>query len=356
MAHLPKEISKQQTLSILPLELFLHVLDQLVGARDSLQPVAHRPSDTKSKTLRSLTLVSRSIHLIASKYLYAYCIHLDNHASCNLFRRTLGLDVLHHSRASRFAKLGRNNHLFAIRETPQYITSAFISPIGTQRDGDTASPIRIRQVIDLCNMIGLTLKRLVMNLQPMCTATSDTEAVGRHFHENNMALSMPHLEELVTSHNVLDLFTVAPRSLKRLAVTLQEVNDARMKSCFSMSSLEMLVYLRPPELSAQDIDSIFSSYQGRGLDVILVDVNSNHRTPTGTRDWGDDDAIKIWEVDVPTSFYGDENELVLCNDFVWTHGENGTLWNQSKRRMASWAEIRRRLEGPVHMIMDGSTS
>jgi hypothetical protein len=356
MAHLPKEISTQQAISILPLELFLHVLDQLVGARDSLQPVAYRPSDTKSKTLRSLTLVSRSIHLIASRYLYAYCIHLNNHASYDLFRRTLGLDVLHRSQASRSTKLDHNNHLFAVRETPQYITSAFISPIGTRRASAIPPPVRVRQVIDLCNIIGLTLKRLVMNLLPMCTATSDTEAVGRRFHENNIALSMPHLEELVTSHDILDFFTVAPPNLKRLAVTYRGVNDVRMKFCFSMSSLEMLVYLRPPELSAQDIDSIFSSYKGTGLDVILVDVNSNHRTPTGTRDWGGDDVVKIWEVDVPTSFYGDEDELILCDDFVWAHGENGTLWNQNKRRMASWAEIRRRLDGPVHMIMDGFTS
>jgi hypothetical protein len=128
-----------------------------------------------------------------------------------------------------------------------------------------------------------------------------------------------------------------------------------MDFCFSTSSLQTLVFLRPPELLPSDIDLIFSSYKGESLDVMLVDVNSNHRTPIGTRSWAGDDAVRIWEVDVPTSFYGDEDELVLCDDYIWSHGVQGSLWCQSKRRMASWEEIQRRLAGPVHFIMDSAS-
>jgi hypothetical protein len=164
---------------------------------------------------------------------------------------------------------------------------------------------------------------------------------------------MPHLEELVASYNVLDYFPYAPPNLNRLAITFQELKDTQVDFCFSTSSLQTIVFLRPPELTASDIDLIFSSYKGKSLDVMLIDVNSNHRTPTGTRTWNDDDAVRVWEIDVPTSFYGDEDDLILSDDYIWTHGVQGTLWSQSKRRMASWADIQRRLAGPVHIIADG---
>ena len=58
----------QQGFAKLPLELFLTVLDQLVGTRNGqLQPVAYEPSGIVTKTLRALTLVSRSTYLIATK-------------------------------------------------------------------------------------------------------------------------------------------------------------------------------------------------------------------------------------------------------------------------------------------------
>jgi hypothetical protein len=98
---------------------------------------------------------------------------------------------------------------------------------------------------------------------------------------------------------------------------------------------------------------LFAVHTSRNLDIVLVDVNSNHGTPTRARDWGEDDAVRIWEVDVPVSFYGDDSELVVCDDWIWTHAVRGSLWGCEKRRMVAWRDIERRLAGPVHMIVDG---
>lgn len=128
---------------------------------------------------------------------------------------------------------------------------------------------------------------------------------------------MPNLDELVASYNILDYFPYAPPKLKRLALPVQEQKEIQIDFCFSTSGLQTLVLLRPLELRSADIDLIFSSYKGKSLDLIFVDVNSNHRTPIGTRSWKDEDTVRIWEADVPTSFYGDEDELMLCDNYIW---------------------------------------
>lgn len=344
---------KPQGFSVLPLELFLNVLDQLIATSGSLQSIAFGPASHITRTLRALTLVSRNIYTIATRYLYSYCLYLNSCTNYTRLRRTLGLNLGYHPQALKYGEAGRNDELFA--NTPRYITSAFISPMKSDKDCNATPMVRLPQVIDLCKTIGSTLKRLALDLQPIYASASEVEQVRPHLSENNIFLHMPNLEELVASFNVLDYFPYAPPNLKRLAITFQELKDTQLDFCFSTSSLQTLVFIRPTELLSSDIETVFTSYKGHSLDVILVDVNSNHRTPAGTRTWNSDDTVKIWELDVPTSFYGDEDELILCDDFIWTHGVSGALWSQSKRRMASWAEIQRRLAGPVHLIMDGGS-
>jgi hypothetical protein len=214
--------------------------------------------------------------------------------------------------------------------------------------------VRLPQIIDLCNIIGSTLRRLVLDMQPVYSPPSEIESVRLSQKDKNIFLQMPNLEELVASYDVPDYFRLPPPNLKRLAITIQDLHAVAMTFCFSVSSLQTLVILRPVELSAADINSLFSTYKGQSLDVILVDVNSNHRTPKGTRDWIAGDTVRIWEADVPTSFYGDDNDLILCDNWIWTHAVKGTLWTQDNRRMASWSEIQRRLAGPVHHVIDNN--
>ena len=344
----------QRGFSKLPLELFLNVLDQLVGTRDGRQPVAYEPSSIITKTLRALTLVSCNTYLIATRYLYSYCLYLDSCTTYARFRRTLGLNLGHHPQTLRYGEAGRNDRLFAEAQVLRNITSIFISPVEVQRliEENYTPLVRLPQVIDLCSLIGPTLKRLALDLSPIYATPSEVEQIRPHVTENNVFAHMPHLEELIISYDVLNYFRHPPPNLKRLAITAQELTDLEVAFCLKIPSLQTLVMMRPLELAAKDIDVMFRSYNGKSLDTILIDVNSNHRTPKETRSWKDTDAVRIWEVDVPVSFYGDEDEIVLCDNWIWTHGVKGTLWSQDKRRMASWEEIERRLAGPVHTIVD----
>jgi hypothetical protein len=163
----------------------------------------------------------------------------------------------------------------------------------TDKDGKAMPLVRLPQIIDLCSTIGRTLKRLALDFQPVYAVASEIELMRPHISENNIFLHMPQLEELIASYDVLDYFSSPPPNLRRLAVTFQDLKDTQIDFCFATSSLETLFFLRSPELVAADIDLIFSAYKGKSLDVVLVDVNSNHQTPEGTRSWSDDDIVRI---------------------------------------------------------------
>ncbi|CAA9964588.1 hypothetical protein PTMSG1_07947 [Pyrenophora teres f. maculata] len=354
MSHGPDWMHGQPVFGTLPPELFLVVLDQLVGTRDSQQPVAYEPSNAITKTLHALTLVSRSTYLVASKYLYSNCLYLDSCKSYACFRRTLGLNLGYHPQALEYGESGRNDRLFAQASIPRYITSLFASPaeVQGQKSPERTPLVRLPQVIDLCSTIGTTLKRLALDLSPVYVPLSEAICISPHVSQNNIFIHMLALEELIISYDVLDYFRYPPPNLKRLAVTTQSVRNLEVDFCLSISSLRMFVFMRPPRLKAEHIDTVFKAYKGTSLDVVLVDVNSNHKTPTGTRNWNDEDTVRIWEADVPVSFYGDDDDVVLCDNWIWTHGVKGTLWTQEKRRMTSWEEIERRLAGPVHTIVN----
>jgi hypothetical protein len=355
MAIITKELRLQRAFSRLPLELFLNVLDQLLGTSDGTHPIAYEQSNAITKTLRALTLVSHNTYLIASRYIYSKCIYLDSCTSYTRFRRTLGLNLGNHPQALQYGEAGRNDELFTEAEIARHITSVFISPAEVQRsiDGKTTPLVRLPQIIDLCGAIGHALKRLALDFGPIHATPSQVEMIRPHISENNIFLNMPALEELIVSYHVTSYFRFPPPNLKRLAITAQALGDIELDFVFSITSLEMLVFLRPTELNTLDIDALFDAYKGKSLDIVLVDVNSNHRTPREIRSWKNDDTVRVWEADVPVSFYGDDDELILCDNWIWTHGVNGTLWTQEKRRMASWEEIERRLAGPVHTIVDG---
>lgn len=346
MKPLPVSNARTNTFGSLPVELFLDILDQLVRTPDGRLPVAFEPSHPATKALRALTLVSRTAYLCASRYLYANCVYLSNVTEHSNFRRTLGLDLGFHPLALEYGQAGRNEELYVEADIPRHVTSIFMSPEKTESCGMTPR-IRLPQVIDLCLAVGPTLKRLAIDFSPVYVPTSEQVRMKPFCSSRNIFIHMPNLEELVCSYHTSDYFRYPPPNLKRLAMTANEMEPSHLDFFFMTSSLEMLFIIRPKRLKAEHIDEFFNRYTGSHIDVVLVDVNNNHRTPRSTRDWSPDDRVTIWEADAPTSFYGDEEDLIVSDEWIWTHGVRGDLWDQQKRRMRSWREVQRSLVEPT---------
>ncbi|KAF2109370.1 hypothetical protein BDV96DRAFT_604711 [Lophiotrema nucula] len=348
--HMHAQMQIQQAFPPLPNELFLQVLDTIANnfGHDGgyNQRIAIPPSDLVTKTLRALTLTSRTIYLLASEYLYSRCLYLDNCRSYSRFRRTFGLHLGNHPDALEYGQAGRNEALFAQAQISRHITSLFLSPHKSEKCGRNTPMIRLAQIIDLCNVVAPTLKKLALDMQPVYAPTSEVRLLSPHVKENNIFLGMTQLEELVCSFDTMDYFPYPPLNLKRLAITMQGLTDIMKTFVFSIPSLEQLIFLRPEEFEASEINEWFDKVRGRHhLDIVLVDVNANHRTPEGTRDWTPEDRVRVWEVDVPKSYYGDADDLELCDGWIWNHAVAGTLWTQAKRRMECWSEIQGRIGG-----------
>ena len=350
------ELGSARPFSILPPELFLNILDQLVGSYNGQLPIAYAPSNPVTKVLRALTLVSRATYIVASRYLYSYCVHLHNCTSYARFRRTQGLTLRCGPASFRVGEPGRNDELSDQARFRRQITSMFVSPRHEDQDGQSTPMIRLPYVIDLFQSIGTTLKRLALDLQPLHAPHREVSLMKLHTRESSIFINMPVLEELIISYDVLDYFRFPPPGLKRLAITAQGLTELQEDFYRLLPYLQQFVFLRPPAMTATHINRWMDLYTGKSLDIILVDVSANHATPPGTRVCDDEDNVKIWEVDVPTSFYGDDDDLILCDNYIWTHAVNGTLWTEDKRRMASWADIEKRLAGPVHSVVDNVPS
>lgn len=348
----PEADRSHKAFSSLPIELFLHVLDQLVATRDGTRPIAHAPSDSIGKTLRALAQVSRDIYPVASRYLYAYCLYLGTCTGYARFRRTLGLHLGSHPQALGYGQAGRNEKLFLEADILRHISSVFISPYVEEVEGDIPPRVRLPQVIDLFNTIGPTLRRLVMDLEPIYAPASEVERIKPHISTNNVFGSMVSLEELVCSYDTTDYFPYPPPNLKRLAITQAGMDDPLLRFTSSIPKLQTVFILRNPDMDAMDIEQILTEAPPRTtspystpLDIVLVSVYANHRTPEATRDWTPEDTVRFWEIDVPKGYYEDvDDDMILCDSWIWEHAVRGTLFKQEKRRMKSWNQIQKELE------------
>ncbi len=360
-------VSAESAFSTLPIELFLYVVDHLVeSATPHYQPVAFPPNHPTTKALLALTRVSRTIYPLASKYLYANCIYIDE-INFARFYRTLGTYL---GQGPQDMKSGRNQDLWNHVDVVRYIKQAFIWS-GDEDSGNdlVAASTQLPHVMGYFDAIGSHLKRLVLilsckHIDSMRNRASMKEIWGSGSNSSsseNTLGSLASLEELVVNFDITYLFSTPPKHLKRLCSTDHGVSDAASSSSFAISSLRTLIFLRPLDLKATDIESWFSTYAGQGLDIILVEVNTNHQTPTQTRSWKEDDEVRVWEIDVPTSFYGDDEDYVLCERWIWDHARDGSMWEAEKRRMRDWEEVKKRLEktgygAGVHTSFDISQS
>lgn len=166
IAHTVSEANPQRAFFVLPLELYLNVLDQLVASVDGLQPISYEPSHAITKALCNLALVSRSTSPVASRYLYTYCFCLNNYTNLSLLWRTSDLRLAKSPQViSHATEPIRDDHLFP--EMSRFITSAFVSPLETERDSSAMPLIRLPRVIGLCKAIAQNPKRLALDLQPL---------------------------------------------------------------------------------------------------------------------------------------------------------------------------------------------
>ena len=111
--------------------------------------------------------------------------------------------------------------------------------------------------------------------------------------------------------------------LRALALYNPDVGDASMTSFWphlgKLEHLETLVLTRSDGTDSTDIKEEWRKCCGdkeRVVNVVLVNVEYDHRALMGKDMWKEDDKMVVREVNVPTSFYGDEDFIELCQAWV----------------------------------------
>lgn len=121
-------------------------------------------------------------------------------------------------------------------------------------------------------------------------------------------------------HVVTD-FSVWPfwPKLKTLALYNQDIGMGEFwRELGKLKYFETLVLTRSDALEYVDMKGAWRLHCGdkkRGLDIVLVNVESLHSELAGRERWKEDE-ISVRELNVPTSYYGDEDVIELCQEWV----------------------------------------
>jgi hypothetical protein len=314
----------------LPADILLSVLDFVVPASIH-SPIALSLRSTTTKTILSLTLTSRTIYPTARRLLYTHCLYINTPRRLHDLLKILS-DPSDPSKPSR-----NNEHLLP------YITSLYLRPFAsytTIEDLSIATAVR-----SLLSILSPHLRRVLIDM-PLRSYYPEDDTLGIRPILRSAFADLLALEEFCSVRDELYLDTLAAPSeeslvwslwpkLRTLALYNVDVSSLRFwKGLRQLENIETVVLTRSDGLEEVDIKREWRKQfdkvtEARSLNIVLVNVEADHGMLVGRDSWKKDDKIQVRELNVPTSYYGDEDHIVLCQQ--WTkrsvlHGEPVAHW------------------------------
>lgn len=346
MSNLPK----------LPLELIFSIIASLLGDPH----IIHNSTQSSTKALLSFTLVCRATYSIATNYLREQCLFIDNDRRLR--------DLIHTVESTRHRVQGYSGVPTDIPgsltiqpgSSLRPIASLYLSPFGQTIDNQPTA-IWIRELFCLVHP---TLRRLVIDIPLRSLSPADDHLNVRKTLREAFSL-LTALEEFTCVRDELYLDILEPEwrteretavwtlwpKLRKLALYNVDADERFWKSVRSMSALDTVVLTRADGLESTCMKSeYFGTASGSGasnetglegredestplgpLKVVVVNTSTNQPNyMAGRWKWDKVDptnTMKVMTYDVPTSFYGDENPIYLCQDWVRTAALRGEIWD-----------------------------
>ncbi|CZR62623.1 uncharacterized protein PAC_12520 [Phialocephala subalpina] len=315
----------------LPLEIILNVID-FVTPTSNTSPIALVPGHPTTKTILSLTLTSRAIHPVARRLLYANCMYIHTSKRLSLLVRTLTKphDLYQPSESAK--------------DILPCITSLYLRPFPLKYDPSSLDFPTSLKVEQLLKHAGPYLRRLLIDM-PLRSLYPEDDALGVKRILRSAFTNLPVLEEFCTVRDELFLSTKIMHpsdephvwslwsKLRTLALYNPAVDDELLQDLKNVPNIETVVFTRSDCLEETDIkqkwERLHRNEEVRPVEFLLVNVEAEHRIPLGKDRWKEDDTVKIRELNVPISYYGDEDEIVLCQQWVkrkFLSGEAAVNW------------------------------
>ncbi|KAK1764553.1 hypothetical protein QBC33DRAFT_546397 [Phialemonium atrogriseum] len=318
---MPQQMDVRPIQAVLPTELIYLVMTCLLPeSPDVLLP----PSDMTTRTLLSFAKVCRATYALASKYLRRHCVYLDSG-----------------SRLQRFLPALQPGHAPGDGLGLRNLTSLYLAPFENNTLNDLATALRVRDVF--CKVRG-TLKRLVIDMPLRSLYPAEDHRRVRDVLRDGFSL-LTGLEELVSVRDELYLdvhepdwpvkeppvWTMWPE-IRRLALYNQDIGLEFWHHVASMQKLDSLVLTRADGLSEVCIKTEFFGRANRPIKILLVNISSHQPGLTEMPRWNWETAdpegrMHVVMYNVPTSFYGDEDPIELCQDWVKSGALKGLIWH-----------------------------
>lgn len=339
----------------LPLELIFSIITSLLGDSQIIQ----NPSHSSTKALLSWTLVCRATYTVATNHLREQCLFIDNDRRLR--------DLIHTVESTKHRVQGYSG---AGTDIPGSLTiqpgsslrpisSLYLSPFGNTLDNQPTA-IWIRELFCLVHP---TLRRLVIDMPLRSLYPADDHLNVRKTLREGFSL-LTELEEFTSVRDELYLDILEPEwrteretavwimwpKLRRLALYNVDADERFWKSVRNMGELDTVVLTRADGLESTCMKSeYFGTASGVGtsedignaageestpprpLKVVIVNISSNQPNYLAGRwKWDKVDpnnVMRVMTYDVPTSFYGDENPIYLCQHWVKTAALRGEIWD-----------------------------
>jgi len=129
-----------------------------------------------------------------------------------------------------------------------------------------------------------------------------------------------YLDTLLAPSEEALVWSLWPK-LRTLALYNVDVWSQRFwKGLRQLENIETVVLTRGDGLGVVDIKREWNKQFGkltetRSLNIVLVDIEAEHQI-LGKDSWKKDDTMQVKVLNVPTSYYGDEDPVALCQQ--WT--------------------------------------
>ncbi|RDW56844.1 hypothetical protein BP5796_12911 [Coleophoma crateriformis] len=317
------EMSSPNSMSFLPPEVIRHIIDFLVPA-PPLLPVALHSSHILTKTYLSLCLTSHATRLAALRLLYTYCLYLDSPHRLHRLDDTL-------SALSNETIQSGNPGTDSLTYThfSSQMTSLYLAPFAHDSLDNLPVANSLSRLFDL---LAVNLRTLVIDI-PLRSLYPDEDSqnvrpiIRRAFSQlTRLQVFCSVRDELYLDLHEPPLNADEPPvwslwpDIKILALYNVDIGTARFWPHLGrLKSLHTLVLTRCDGLESVDITRAWIENCGdvkRPLTVVLVNIDSDHPVSTRWNGWKDDGAVIVKKVNVPVSYYGDDDPIDLCQELV----------------------------------------
>jgi hypothetical protein len=322
----------------LPSEIILYIIDCLIPP-PNLLPIAFPPSHPITHTLLSLARTSKVTYTAAIRLLYTHCLYLGSPQRIKCLSKSL----------NAISARVENPCADLPRMFVPHITSLYLCPFNgcTKMDPDLSVALDMAEILSVS---APTLSRLLIDVPLRFLYGSAANRIPEIVKPRTaLRGAFERLTALETFCSVRDelylgmhvpvvkyfeqrVWSLWPK-LRMLALYNQDVSVPQFwEKLGKLENLETLVLTRSDGLEEVNIKEEWKKCCGdknRGLNIVLVNVESGHRAPMGLEGWKDDDKVVVRQLNVPISYYGDETEVDLCQWWVKRRvmrGEDAVDW------------------------------